>query len=136
MTSRKPCRGRARSRADWKKSHIGIPIREPWSSRSGIPTDITSASAHSLRRDPLPPCRKQASNEMALPHPQARQHHDRKEDEPGRCCVVRQDVKRAVDIAGDRNGADDVNPADDHALGGISHDEYSLLWPALLRRSI
>src|SRR5262249_6832961 len=116
MTSTWPCQGRVHSSRTWTKSPISIPQRERWSSRCGTWTDITSPSARLIRLDDRDlPCRHQPSNQMAFPHPQARHDHDREEDVPGRCCIVRQDFERAIDIAGDRNGADDVYPAEDHA---------------------
>ena len=73
---------------------------------------------------------------MALPHPEPRQHHDGKKDEPRRGRVVGEDLKGAVDIADDRNGADQMNPAEDHAQGCLSHgDSYSVYSKATLRRA-
>ena len=59
--------------------------------------------------------RNQPSQQMAFPHPKTRQQHDGEEDEPGWRRVIRQHFERAIDIADDGNGADDVNPANDPA---------------------
>src|SRR5579871_5055326 len=66
--------------------------------------------------------RNKSSHEMAFPHPKSRKEHDRKEYKPGQGSVVRNGVKWTVDITDDRNGADDVNPADDQPY----HDESAL----------
>jgi hypothetical protein len=66
--------------------------------------------------------RNQSSNHMAFPHPQSRKNHHRNEDKPGRGCIVWKSFKRTVDITEYRNAKDDVNPANDRTLGGISHD--------------
>jgi hypothetical protein len=60
--------------------------------------------------------REKLPNEMAFPHPQSRKHHYWEKDEPGRRRVIRDDVERTVNVPGDRNGTDDVNPANDQTL--------------------
>lgn len=59
---------------------------------------------------------------MALPHPQARQDEDGKEDEPSRPGVLGNVFKRAVYISGDRDRQDDVDGAEDCTFGGGGHD--------------
>lgn len=72
----------------------------------------------SLRRS----LREKSSNDMALPHPQSRKHHHRKEHKPGSGGIVRKSFKRTIDIAEYRNGKDDVDPANKRTLGGLLHD--------------
>src|SRR5687768_16541639 len=64
---------------------------------------------------------KESPKGLALPHPQSRQHQHGKEDVPGRCGVLRKVLERTVNVAGDRNGKDDVNPAEDRTFGGAVH---------------
>jgi hypothetical protein len=67
--------------------------------------------------------RNQSSKDMALPHPQSRQDHYRKEDKPGCGGVAGKLFKRTIDITQYRNAKDDVNPAKNRALGRITdHD--------------
>ena len=58
---------------------------------------------------------------MALPHPQSRKDHYRKEDIPSCGGVVGKSFKRTIDIAEYRNAKDDVNPAKNRTFGGIFH---------------
>ena len=64
---------------------------------------------------------------MALPHPQSRKDHYRKEDKPGRESIVRKFFKRTVDIAEYRNTEDNVNPAKNQTLGALVHEDILLL---------
>ena len=66
------------------------------------------------------PSRNQLSNGMAFPHPQSRNDHERNEHEPSWRSVVGKVFKRAVDIAEDRNGKEDVNPAKNRTLRNFS----------------
>lgn len=50
---------------------------------------------------------------MAFPHQQSCKDHEREEDIPSRKGVLRNLVKRTVDVAIYRNADDDVNPAKD-----------------------
>jgi hypothetical protein len=59
---------------------------------------------------------------MTLPHPQARKDHCGKKDIPGGERVLGNLVKRAVDVANDWNGQNEVNPAKDYALDAWLHD--------------
>jgi hypothetical protein len=58
---------------------------------------------------------------MAFPHPQSRKDHDWKEDKPSCGGVVWNFFKRTINIAEDRNGKDDVNPANNRTFSGILH---------------
>src|SRR5262249_37835020 len=87
----------------------------------GLPGTF-SRTAKSLRRL----FRKQASQNVALPHPQSCKHHDRKEDEPRRPRIVGKLFKWAVDITDDRNSEDDVNPAKNHSCCALIHRFLSL----------
>ena len=71
--------------------------------------------------------RNQSSNDMALPHPQSRKDHYRNEEKPSWRGVTGNFVKRTVDVAEDRNGKDEVNPANNRTFGGVLHNEYDLL---------
>src|ERR1051325_7934267 len=59
---------------------------------------------------------------MAFPHPQSRKDHCRKEHVPGWSGIVRQFVKRTINISEDRNAEDEVYPANNRTLGGHFHD--------------
>jgi hypothetical protein len=61
---------------------------------------------------------------MAFPHPNSRNDHDRKGDIPNHGSVVRQLLEWTIDITDYRNAKDDVNPAKNRTLGGISHDWF------------
>ena len=63
---------------------------------------------------------------MAFPHPKSRQHDCWNGEIPNHWSVVRQFFEWAIDIAGYRNGEDNVNPAKDRTLGGFFHDLLSL----------
>jgi|SRR6185369_3685966 len=67
----------------------------------------------------------ESSKDMALPHPQSRKHHYRKEDKPDKWCVLWQVFKRTINITEYRNAKDDVNPAPNRALSGIT--DHSIL---------
>ena len=54
---------------------------------------------------------------MAFPHPEAREDKQRDEDVPRSRGVLRDLLKRTVDVANDRNGKDEVNQAKNRALG-------------------
>ena len=62
------------------------------------------------------------SNDMALPHPQSRKNHYRKEDKPNSRGVIWNLFKRTINVADYRNGKDDVDPAKNRAFGGLIHD--------------
>src|SRR5579862_8205616 len=64
-------------------------------------------------------------DKMAFPHPQSRQQHDGKKHKARDRSIVRKDMKRAVNIAEDRNGEDDMDPEHDHSLGCVLHDHHS-----------
>src|SRR5437660_6245803 len=69
---------------------------------------------------------------MAFPHPKSRKDHYRNEDIPGSRCVVWNLVERTIDIANDRNGKDDVNPAKNRTLNTLAHGSpqfTSFDWP-------
>lgn len=68
------------------------------------------------------PSTDESSKEMTLPHPQARKDHYGKKDIPGGERVLGNLVKRAVDVANDWNGQNEVNPANDYALDAWLHD--------------
>src|ERR1700678_3069415 len=70
---------------------------------------------------------------MAFPHPQSREDHERKEDISRRRRVLRKLLKRAIEIAVDRDSHDDVNPAQNRSLGGNLHSHVSFLVPKLLQ---
>jgi hypothetical protein len=57
---------------------------------------------------------------MAFPHPQSRKDHYRNEDIPSWGGIVRKFFKRTINIAEYRNAKDEVNPAKNRALGGIT----------------
>ena len=50
---------------------------------------------------------------MALPHPKSGEDKEGKENKPDRGGVIRNLVKRTVNVAKDRNAEDDVNPTED-----------------------
>src|SRR6478735_11197117 len=58
---------------------------------------------------------------MTFPHPETGEKHHGKEHVAGRGRVVRKHLERAVDVADDRNGADEVDPAEDGTFGGLCH---------------
>ena len=62
---------------------------------------------------------------MALPHPQSRKDHYRKEDKPDKWCVLWQVFKRTLNITEYRDAKDDVNPAPNRTLSGIT--DHSIL---------
>ena len=79
-----------------------------------------------IRRDS--PCkslsrslRNKSSKDVALPHPQTRKDHYRKEDIPSREGIAWQLFKRTIDIAEYRNTKEDVNPAKNRTLGCTIH---------------
>src|SRR5947208_11206098 len=59
---------------------------------------------------------------MAFPHPKSRKDHYRNEYIPRRESVLRNVLKRTIDIANYRNGKDDVNPAKNRTLHALAHD--------------
>src|SRR3954447_23614507 len=65
--------------------------------------------------------RNESSNHMAFPHPKSRQDHYRNEHIPGSRRVIWNLVKRAIDVADDRSGKDDVNPAKNETLKAWRH---------------
>src|SRR5574338_177639 len=58
---------------------------------------------------------------MAFPHPQSRKSNHRKRDISNNWRVVRKLFKRAVNVTDNRNAEEDVNPAENRTLPGISH---------------
>ena len=58
---------------------------------------------------------------MAFPHPKSGKNNSGKGDKPNNGGVVREFCERAIDITGDRNAQDEVNPAENQTLGGIFH---------------
>ena len=58
---------------------------------------------------------------MALPHPKSRKDNYREGHKPDDRGVVRKFLKRTVNITGDRDGKDNVNPAKNRTLGGFLH---------------
>src|SRR6266849_6685959 len=65
--------------------------------------------------------RNKLSKDVALPHPQSRKDHYRKEDKPSCGGIVRKFFKRTINITEYRNAKDDVNPAKNRTLGNIIH---------------
>jgi hypothetical protein len=59
---------------------------------------------------------------MTLPHPQSRKDKYREEEITNSRGVIWDFFERTIDITGDRNGKDDVNPAEDRTCSGIIHD--------------
>lgn len=59
---------------------------------------------------------------MAFPHPKSRKDHDGEEDEACEGRVIRYLIERTVDVADDRNAADDVNPAKKLGFARIFHE--------------
>jgi len=78
--------------------------------------------------------RNKSSNDMAFPHPQSRNDHDRKEDIPSWRGIAWKFFKRTIDVTNDRNGKDEVNPAKNRPFGGFLHDDYDLLDSRFLTR--
>jgi hypothetical protein len=64
---------------------------------------------------------------MTFPHPQSRKDKDRNGDKSNHGSVVWQFLERTINITGDRNAEDDVNPAKDRTLGRIIHDLIAAL---------
>ena len=64
---------------------------------------------------------------MAFPHPQARSHEQRNEYIPCRRGVLRNPLKRAIDVSDDRNAEDEVNRSKYHALRGTIHNPFPVL---------
>jgi hypothetical protein len=58
---------------------------------------------------------------MALPHPQSRQDNYRKRDKPNNRSVVRKLFERTINVTDYWNAEDEVKPAKNRTLGGISH---------------
>jgi hypothetical protein len=58
---------------------------------------------------------------MALPHPESRKDHHRKEDKPNSGGVVWYFFKRTINITDYLNANDEVNPAEDRTFGGVFH---------------
>lgn len=100
-----------------KRSLDGVPSRDGVTLRAGHPREL-GARRKSLGRS----LRNKSSKEMAFPHPQSGNDHDRKEHIPSWRGVAGKFFKRAVDIAEYRNGHDEVNPANNRTLGGIFHE--------------
>ena len=66
--------------------------------------------------------RKKAANNMAFPHPQARNDNSRHEVISSHMRVLRNLVKRAVNIADDRNAEDKVNRAKNPTDDALAHN--------------
>jgi len=71
---------------------------------------------------------------VALPHQQSRNDHYRKEDKPRCGGIVGKFFKRTINITEYRNGNDDVDPAKNRTLGGITDHIAILLDSRLLSR--
>src|SRR6185437_13761671 len=71
--------------------------------------------------------RKKPASDMTFPHPKSRKDKCGNEDEPSGRGVVGNLVKRAVNVADYRNSQDDMNPAANGTLSGITHMQV-LLW--------
>ena len=65
--------------------------------------------------------RKESPNSIAFPHPQSRKHKYGKEDKPSRGGVLGNVLEWTINITGDRNGKDDVNPAKNNTFGALLH---------------
>lgn len=63
---------------------------------------------------------------MALPHPQTGKDHCRYEDEPSAKGILRNFVKRTIDIADYWDAEDEVNPANNRTFGGVFHGSFML----------
>ena len=59
---------------------------------------------------------------MAFPHQKPRKDNCGNEDKPSWSGVLGSVFKGAIDITRDGNRENDVNPAEDRALGGLGHD--------------
>lgn len=57
---------------------------------------------------------------MAFPHPKSRQDNYRNGDKPNDRGVVWELFEGTVNVAGDRNREDEVNPANNRTLGGAT----------------
>jgi hypothetical protein len=53
---------------------------------------------------------KEPAHDVAFPHPQTGKDHQGQEDVPDERRVVRQFLKRAIDVTDNRNADDEVNP--------------------------
>src|SRR5487761_2689076 len=69
--------------------------------------------------------RKESSNDMAFPHPQARKDYQGDDNKPNAGGVGWKHLKRAVNVTENRNAENDVNPAKNRAFGGFFHDWFS-----------
>jgi hypothetical protein len=68
---------------------------------------------------------------MAFPHPKSRKDHYRNEHKASRAGVVRNLLKRTINITEYRNGKDDVNPANNRTFRGLVHDQFVLRLSAI-----
>ena len=66
---------------------------------------------------------------MTFPHPKSRKGQQRNENKPSGSGLVWNLVKRAINIADDRNGKDDVNPAKNRTYSGLVHHSRLLSRP-------
>ena len=67
------------------------------------------------------PPRKKSSKPMAFPHPKSRKHKHGNEDKPSSGSVVWNLFKRTINITEYGNAKDDVNPANNRTLGGLTN---------------
>jgi hypothetical protein len=66
--------------------------------------------------------RCQSAKDVTFPHPQSRKDKGGNGNIPDHGGVIGNLVKRAIDVADDRNTKDEVNPTEDRAFGGFIHD--------------
>ena len=59
---------------------------------------------------------------MPFPHPQSGEDHYRDDDKASKRSVVRDLVKRTIDVAEYWDAKDDVNPAKNRSFGIGAHD--------------
>src|ERR1700728_3786402 len=64
--------------------------------------------------------RNKSSKDMAFPHPKSRKEHYRNDDKPNAGGVLGNFFNRTIDITEYGNAKDDVNPAKNRTLGGIT----------------
>jgi hypothetical protein len=117
---------------------FGTKQRHPELFRAGISKSSSAGKSRSHLRVRTcfsqRPFRKKSSNDMAFPHPQSRNNHDRKENTSSCGCVVWKFFKRTINITEYRNGHDDVNPAKNRTYGGIFHASFPLHLSAIAPR--
>jgi len=73
---------------------------------------------------------------MAFPHPQSGKDEYRNEDKPSSGGILWNVFKGTINIAEDRNGKDDVNPAKNRTFYALVHDVLDLRLPSRLRRPV